>query len=225
MNKTQKVVCDYCQTLNPWDSNTCLACGGPLTHPKIELEPKVTTIHTDEKIIPPPTETIKDASEKADELYFTLWNTYAIAWRTLGEAISIALCGFILGFVGGATGIVFPGIFGAILVGLAVGLTRKQFYIVLISAPAGLLLGLGIGAAIWFLGGGPQVMVYTGMVFAAIGAVLGGRRSLPFGRRNCWEKSRPLLGALGGLSFGVIGAIIGWGIVSGIQTLIQTIST
>jgi hypothetical protein len=103
---------------------------------------------------------------------------------------------------------------------MAVGLTRKQFYIVLISAPAGLLLGLGLGAAIWFLGGGPQVMVYTGLVFAIIGAILGGRRSLSFRHRNCWEKSRPFLGALGGFVFGLLGSLLGWGIRAGIQSLL-----
>ena len=75
----------------------------------------------------------------------------------MGEVISIAVTGFILGFVGGATGVIFPGVLGAILVGLAVGFTRKQFYIVLISAPAGLLLGLGLGALTWVLGSLHQI--------------------------------------------------------------------
>jgi ribosomal protein L40E len=214
------IICEYCATSNPWDANTCLACGGPLTRPKVDLEPQVTTVQTDEKPKQPQSEDVKKAAEKADELYFMAWNTYAIAWRTIGEAIAIALTGFILGFVGGATGVIFPGILGAILVGLAVGFTRKQFYLVLISAPAGLLLGLGIGAAIWFLGGGPQVMVYTGLVFAIIGAALGGRRSLPFRHRNCWEKARPLLGAMGGFAFGILGTLLGWGISTGIQSLL-----
>ena len=204
MSKSRKLVCEYCTTVNPWDAKSCLACGGPLTRPKVDLEPKVTTVKSDEKAPKPQSEDIKKAAEKADDVYFTLWNTYAIAWRTVGEAISIALTGFILGFVGGATGAIFPGILGAILVGLAVGLTRKQFYIVLISAPAGLLLGLGLGALTWALGSGPQTMVYTGLFFAIVGAVLGGRRNLPFSQRNCWEKARPVLGALGGLGFGII---------------------
>ena len=220
MAKARRIICEYCATSNPWEANTCLACGGPLTRPKVDLEPKFTPVQSSEKPKPDQSEDVKKAAEKADELYFIAWNTYAIAWRTVGEAIAIALTGFILGFVSGATQVIFPGVLGAVLVGLAVGLTHKQFYIALISAPAGLLLGLGLGAAIWFLGGAPQVMVYTGLVFAIAGAVLGERRSLPFRRRNCWEKARPFLGALGGFVFGVLGALLGWGISAGIQSLL-----
>ena len=222
MSKKQNIICAYCATSNPAEANTCLACGGPLERPPADPTPKVTTVTTSAKPTPPPTEDIRKATEKADEVYFTVLNTYAIAWRTVGEAISIALIGFILGFIGGATATYFPGVLGAILVGLAVGLTRKQFYLVLISAPAGLLLGLGLGAASWILGSGPQIMVYTGMVFAIIGAILGGRRNPPFRRRNCWEKARPLLGALGGFVFGLFGTLLGWGIAAGVQAIITT---
>jgi hypothetical protein len=223
MSHSQRIICEYCATSNPWEANTCLACGGPLTRPAADPTPRITTVTTPEKPAKPPTEELLKVGEKADEVYFTVLNTYAIAWRTLGEAISIGLTGFILGFVGGSTGVFFPGVLGAILVGLAVGFTRKQFYVVLISAPAGLLLGLGLGATVWALSGGPQVMVYTGLVFAIVGAILGGRRSLPFGRRNCWEKSRPLLGALGGLAFGLLGTLSGWGVVEGIRAVMDLV--
>jgi hypothetical protein len=220
MSKDLHTICEYCATRNPWEATTCLACGGPLERPLADPTPQVSTVTTAEKPTKPPTKDLRQATEKADELYFMAWNTYAIAWRTVGEAISIALTGFILGFIGGATATYFPGVLGAMLVGLAVGLTRKQFYLVLISAPAGLLLGLGLGALSWMLGSGPQIMVYTGMVFAIIGAVLGGRRKPPFRRRNCWEKARPFLGTLGGFAFGLFGTLLGWGISSGIQALI-----
>jgi hypothetical protein len=223
MKETRQITCGYCKTQNPWEAKSCLACGGPLTHPEVDLETKVTLAPSSEKPKQPQNEDIKKVTEKADELYFMAWNTYAIAWRTVGEAIAIALTGFILGFVGGATDTLFPGIVGATLVGLAIGITRKQFYIVLVSAPAGLLLGLGLGAMIWFLGSEPQVMVYTGMIFAIIGAVIGGKHSLPFRHRNCWEKARPFLGTMGGFVFGALGALIGWGIAAGIQSLIETI--
>lgn len=221
MTKTRRIFCEYCETNNPWEGSTCLACGGPLARPKIDLDPKVTTVQLNEKLKQPQSPDIKKAAEETDDVYFTVLNTYAIAWRTVGEAIAITLTGFILGFVGGATGVIFPGILGAMLVGLAVGLTRKQFYIVLISAPAGLLLGLGLGAITWALGSEPQVMVYTSLVFAIIGAVLGGRCSLPFRHRNWWEKARPLLGAIGGFIFGVLGTFLGWGIRAGIQSLLS----
>jgi hypothetical protein len=190
----------------------------------VDLEPKVTKVETPVEPQQLHTVDIKQITGKTDDVYFTVLKTYAIAWRTVGEAIAIALTGIILGFVGGATLVIFPGIFGATLVGLAVGFTRKQFYIVLISAPAGLLLGLALGALIWVLGSGPQVMVYTGLLFAVFGALIGGHRSLPFKYRNCWEKARPLLGATGGLAFGILGALLGWGIRAGVQNLLSLLT-
>ena len=202
-----------------------MACGGPLSHPLADPTPQVATLT--ERLQPEKlsNEDLIKIGEKADDVYFTVLNSYAIAWRTLGEALAIALTGFILGLVGGLTGVFFSGIFGAILVGMAVGFTRKQFYGVLISAPVGLLLGLGLGALVWVLGGAPQVMVYSGLVFAVVGASVGGGRGLPFSRRNCWEKSRPLLGALGGLMFGILGTLLGWGLVAGAQAVWGLVST
>lgn len=223
MTQSQRIVCEYCQTSNPKERANCLTCGGPLTYPPNEtsIEPKVTILETPAKSKQPQPDDLLGVVDKADDIYFTVLNTYAMAWRTVGEAISIALTGFILGLVGGATGAIIPGILGGILVGLAVGYTRKQLFLVLISAPAGLLLGLGLGALIWALGSGPQVMVYSGMLFAVIGTLLGGHRSLPYRQRNCWEKLRPIFGAIGGLVFAVLGALLGWGISAGIQSLIS----
>ena len=219
MSKFQRILCDYCNTVNDAEASTCQACGAPIMRPVVPVEPKVTV--PEEPAQPAFSEAdLRKAADKADEVYFTLWNTYAIAWRTLGEAIAIALTGFVLGFLGGVTWQYFPGVLGAGLVGLAVGLTRKQFYFALISAPAGLLLGLGPGALVWALGGDAAVMVYTGLVGAILGAIVGARRNLPFGKRNCWERARPFLGLLGGLAFGLLGTLIGWGLRAGVEALI-----
>jgi len=220
MSKTPRITCEYCATSNPGEAITCLACGAPLTRPLADPTPIVTAIQSPPKAEKPPSEELRKVGEKADDVYFMALDAYAIAWRTVGEAISIALTGFTLGIVGGATGMAFPGILGAVLVGLAVGSTRKQFYLALIGAPAGLLLGLGLGAAVWVLGGGPQVLVFSGLVGALIGAIAGGQRNLPFGRRNFWEKARPLLGLAGGFVFGVLGTLLGWGIAAGVRALL-----
>lgn len=225
MNKSQILICEYCNTSNPRDAKTCLACGGPIKRPLANPTIQATAVTTKTKTQKADTQDLLKIGEKADDVYFTVLNTYVIAWRTVGEAISIAFTGFILGLVGGITGVYFPGILGAVLVGIAVGFTRKQFYLVLISAPVGLLLGFALGAVVWVLGGDPQVMVYSGLVFAMLGALLGGRRSLPFRHRNCWEKSRPLLGAFGGFASGMLGTLLGWAIVSGVQALIKAIAS
>ena len=164
---------------------------------------------------------MRKIGEKADDAYFTVLNTYAIAWRTIGEAVAIAISGFILGFVGGATEMLFAGILFATVLGVVVGLTRKNFYLVLASAPIGALIGMAVGAIPWVLGAGPKVMIFSAGIFANIAAVVGGKRNLPFERRNWWEKARPFLGGLGGFGFGLIGTLIGWGLITAIQKLLS----
>jgi len=212
MIQGRQIICEYCNTLTAEKESTCQACGGPLTHRKVELHPtfsKETPSGNGKQL---QSNSLRKATDKADDIYFTLFNTYAIAWRTVGEAISIALSGLILGFLGGATQAVVPGIIGGILIGFAVGFTRKNFYLVIISAPAGLLFGIGAGILIWILGSQPQVMVYTGLAFSLLGALIRRGRNQVFMKRNCWEKSRPLLGAFGGFVFGSMGALLGWGL-------------
>jgi hypothetical protein len=77
-----------------------------------------------------------------------------------------------------------------------------------------------VGAIPWVLGGSPKVMIYCAGIFAIIGAVIGSRRNLSFGRRNWWEKARPFLGGLGGFACGLLGALIGWGVIYTIEALV-----
>ena len=215
MAKKNLIPCQYCRTNNSARAKTCIACGSPIEKPK---QPKTKT-----KKIPTTPEDkaiqeMKAVGEKADDVYFTVMNTYAIAWRTIGEAISIAISATIIGLVGGATGMHAIGVIGAILTGIAVGLTRKNFYIVLISAPAGAIIGLIIGGIFWLLIS-PKIMVFVVVTLATLGAVLGGKFKQPFNRRKLWEKIRPFLGGLGGLAFGVIGMLVGWGISAAITEL------
>ena len=219
----KKIVCEYCDSVNNTDIGTCLACGAPLIvrfpRPATKSLPVKSKQFPQSKPESRPEAQLLKVGEKAEEGYFAVMNTYAIAWRTLGEAVAIAVAGFILGFVGGATEMFFPGVFFAMALGVAVGLTRKNFYLVLASAPVGTLIGLAVGAIPWVLGSAPQVMVFSAGVFAIIGALTAGRKNLPFGRRNWWEKARPFLGGLGGFLFGLLGALLGWGMISTIQTI------
>jgi len=162
---------------------------------------------------------LRKATDKADEAYFTVMNTYAIAWRTVGEAIAIAIAAFIIGVTGGAVQMGFVGVLGAIGVGIAVGLTQKNFYFVIGSAPGGALIGLAISAIFW-IGGQPKIGVLVVTICAILGAILGGRRRYPFSQRNWWEKLRPVLGALGGLGFGILGLLLGLGI-AGVASFVR----
>ena len=220
MAKTQ-TVCMYCDTPNPQDYGNCLACGAPIEVPAPEPFQKPKTTKTKAKPEQRPEEQLKKIGEKADDAYFTVMNTYAIAWRTIGEAVAIAISSFILGFVGGATEMWYAGIIFATLLGVVIGLTRKNFYFVLASAPIGTLIGMGVGVIPWVLGAGPKLMIFSAGIFAILAAVVGGRRNLPFGRRNWWEKARPFLGGLGGFGFGFLGMLLGWGLITTIEAFMK----
>jgi hypothetical protein len=209
--------CEYCSTKNPAGATSCLACGAPIEYHQPLSSPKATTKpRIDKKSKKRPEEEFKKVGEKVDEAYFTVLKTYAIAWRTVAEAIAIAVAAFIIGTAGGAAGIGFLGILGGIALGITVGLTQKNFYIALISAPGGAMIGLLVGAIFWVIGN-PKIFPLIVTLFSILGAVIGGRRKPTFSRRNWWEKLRPFFGALGGLVFSALGAALGWGILSTIK--------
>jgi hypothetical protein len=156
--------------------------------------------------------------ETADKLYSAAITTYALVWRTLGEVTAIAVASLIAGLAGGAAGTRFPGVLGAAAIGLAVGLTNKHFYLVLIGAPGGALVGLIFGAVLWVLFS-PKALVFCVSGLAILGAVIGGRRRPRYRSRNWWEKLRPFLGALGGLFFGLLGVLVGWGLQTTLERL------
>ena len=214
MARNEMIICKYCNTVNRQGATACLACGAPL-----EIHQPASKLQTDSK--PSPIQTspeidLKKVGEKADKAYFTVLNTYAIAWRTVAEAIAIAIAAFIIGTAGGAAGAGFWAILGGIALGIAVGLSQKNFYITLISAPVGALLGLGVGAIFW-AAGISKILPLIITLFSILGAVIGGKPQPAFTRRNWWEKLRPVFGGLGGLVFGILGTLLGYGIWSTIQ--------
>jgi len=217
MKKVEKVICDYCSTINPRDLGSCIACGAPLSSSNNEQSPKdkiSTSSITSEKN--ESTIEINKVGEKIDEAYFTLMNTYAIAWRTVGEAIAIALASFIIGAAAGSTGMSGWGILGSIALGISVGITKKPFLAVLFSAPSASLIGLFAGGVIWIIGK-PEILVFVVSVFSIFGALIGGKQQTKFASRNLWEKSRPFFGTLGGLFFGLLGILVGYGIAKTIS--------
>jgi hypothetical protein len=185
----------------------------------LDLTPKITEVKQ-----PPKKKTleinedVRRVTEKTDELYDKAIYGYAVIWRTLAEAVAIAISATIIGLVGGATGMRFFGVIGGILVGIFVGRASKYYYWVLISAPIGALLGLGFSVIFWLVG----LEWLPVFVVTAMACVAAGFRSRPpsLRRKNFWESARPLLGAFGGLLFSLIGVGIGWGMIELIQELI-----
>ena len=210
----KNLICAYCHTQNPLDKHSCLACGAPL--PKM-LQP-APVVSKPKPIAAPdiPLDTVRKAGEEVDKLFTTAVYAYSLLWRTVAEALVITLVGLGIGITAGTTGVPFLGVTGGVLVGLAVGWAIKAAYFTMLMAPAGMVLGAVFGLLLWAVGL-PRLVVLPMIALAVIGGWLGGRR-VPFRRRNTWEKIRPLLGMLGGLGFGLIGTLIGWGLQSVVAT-------
>lgn len=224
MNSAQRRICPYCQTSNPASHQHCLACGAPLpaTTPAKATQPQPTAIRNPQ--MPQAAKQLnstqlRQAAEKTDDMYFTVLNTYAIAWRTLAEAISIALVAFVLGLIGGSTGLHVWGLLAALCVGSSVGWARKNFYLTLAGAPLGLILGLALGAVLWATGGSPQLLLPCATLPALAAALLGSRPQGLYRRRNLWEKARPFLGAGGALACALPGMLLGWGLSALLQNI------
>lgn len=216
-----RLVCAYCNSVNEAGGKNCVACGAAL--PAAVFPDPVAQANkispSDVQLPPDPdVERLKEAGKKAEQVYSTALNAYAVLWRTLGEALAIAVAAFALGLIGGATGAAFAGLLGAALMGGVVGSVVKHYLLVAISAPLGALLGAGVWGLAWALGAGPGGMVYAASLGAIVLAWVGGRRILP-GKQNIWERLRPFLGALGGVLFALLGVGLGLGLRAAVQAL------
>jgi hypothetical protein len=219
MSNSAAIVCEFCATQNPASQETCQACGAPLPRPAVRKQP---VVHS---ITPPITQTNREleqarkAGEDVEELSRKALYAYSLIWRTLAESAAIAITAFGIGLVGGATGTAWVGILGAVLVGLGVGYAIKNSYLAMFSAPIGLVIGAVVAAIIYLLlGAGMWVFVVTTSLFASLAAVLGGNR-IRYQHRNLYEKLRPLIGAAGGLAFGILGMLAGAGLHAAVNAL------
>ncbi len=192
--------------------------GAPLEKPVQQKTP--TPAPSPQKPIHPalqkesPEKIVQKITEKAEDAYYV----YAIGWRTLAEALAIAVSAFIIGAASGITGLSYWGLLGGIAVGVTVGLTWKNFYFAVISAPLGAIFGLALGILLPFFGlpWGIPILI---TIFSAWGAKLGGSPRPNFKYRNWWEKARPFLGGFGGFIFSLLGLMLGLGIEKMISNL------
>jgi len=217
MGHSKYISCEYCSVQNTTGAASCLACGAPIDYHR-PFSTKKGELKWDTQSKKPHEEDHRIIGEKVEDAYLAALGTYSIAWRTAAEGIAIAVAAFIIGTAGGAAGIGFLGALGGIFVGIAVGLTQKNFYITLVSAPGGAISGLLVGSIFWVFGN-PKIFPVIVILFSVFGAIFGGRPKLVFARRNWWEKLRPFLGGLGGLIFAALGSALGWGILSAIQLI------
>jgi len=203
---SQFITCDYCRSKNPTVGKQCIACGAPL--PELINKPPRIPIH-----YPQEGQQIKEAQtyikeDQTVEAATKVARVYSHFWRSVIEALVIALVGFAIGFTGALVGYPLVGITGAFFLGLSVGLTIKYPLLTLFSAPLGLFAGSLMSIAAFFLKAPPISYILLMTFCACIAALLGGA-SLPMVLRTKWQKIRPFLGAVGGLVFGILGSLLG----------------
>jgi hypothetical protein len=154
-------------------------------------------------------EDARQAGVQVEKLFYGALGAYGTVWRTLAEAISIALTAFVLGVAGAAMDTEGWAVLGALLMGVVVGLARKSFWPTLFGAPVGAFLGVVVGVVLWMLGFGAQPMIFSMAGLAVVGAWLG---SAPmFGYKNWWGRLRPVFGFFGALLFVILGMLVGQG--------------
>jgi hypothetical protein len=135
---------------------------------------------------------------------------YSTAWRTLSEAIAIAVIAFVFGIVGAVSDLGILAFSAAIILGVVIGSVVKGFWATLIGAPTGVFLGVVIGIFLWATGASPLWVILFMTVGGILGALIGSHRNP--GGRNWWERFRPWFGALGAALFVLIGLFVGEGV-------------
>ena len=221
--------CAFCGTPNDPAAAACFACGGPLevARPVALVTPAVSTpvmpavLAAAESAAPQtPAEPLKESLKEglaAVGAGLGLAGVGGLLFRTLAEALAIILAAMMVGFNAGRVSpfkdtwflFLLLGAGGGTLVGLAVGSVVKRSIFALFSAPFGALLG--IVAALGFKLTAmrtPWLPLFT-LAGACLFALLGGRsnRTARFAK---YQRLRPLLGAIGGTLFGLLGFGIGW---------------
>jgi hypothetical protein len=209
-----KIPCSFCNTLNDAAEKTCVGCGAPLDAPapqqvtQLQPEPQVfQPAQTSSPFDSADSQRLQDGAQQVEKLYAGAASAYRTVWSVTSDAISIAIVAFALGVVGGATGMGFWGVLGAMLAGLVIGYTEQSFWVNVIAPAAGALIGIVVWGIAWAVGVGPKGMVFAATGLACLGALIGARRrTTPLG---CGAVVRPLLGAAGGFLFALLGLAFG----------------
>jgi len=173
-----------------------------------------------EEPLQPPAEPLKETLKEgiaAVGAGLGLAGVGGLLMRTLAEALAIVLAAIMVGFNAGRVSPFPNGWFlflllaagGGAAVGLAVGSVVKRGIFALFSAPFGALVGIGAALALKLNAlRTPWLPLFT-IAGACLFALLGGRPNSS-ARFTRYQRIRPLLGALGGIFFALIGFGAGW---------------
>lgn len=206
---------------------TCLACGAPL--PQIKPEPQSSSQTASQAHITPlakrlqekrTLESARDIGEDIEKYAIKGLRIYSIFWRTLAESLVIAISTFCIGLASGACGMSIIGIMASIILGATVGTLVKGFYRWLLITLLGIIMGLLLGGLLYVLTASIHLSVLAFIIICFLSVVIGSAR-LPASRRNLWEKIRPFAGAAGGLLFGMLGTLVGWGLIEAVNSILK----
>jgi hypothetical protein len=211
--------CQYCGSTLVVGTQYCFACGAPVEQTPARHKPTYQAV-----LAPIKTNAEKEAEQKKQEEILKqaaagLESGYYFLWHSLAQIFAVGISAAALGIIGGATDATLWGILGAGLVGAVVGNAYKWALLEMFSAPLGLVLGSALGIIIWLVIQNNAVFVFTATLGAAGMAALGSRQ-LPFAYRSLWQKMRPAVGLLAGLTVGTLGALIGVGIRTAVMSLL-----
>ncbi len=203
---TNSRVCDYCHTNNPPGSQKCEACGAPLASlvtntPQRSTPPPVQP--TSPSVDPVKLSQAQENVEKIEEVVQQGRYLYAILWRTVAEAFSIAVSTLLLGIIAGGIERWWLGVLAGTILGIVVGFANKPYWLAAISAPGGVIFGTLFWLPVWLISGNLPGMLASASFFGLLTAALGSRKRPD----NGWEKIRPLLGGLGGFLFASLGSL------------------
>ncbi len=227
--------CPFCGAGNDAAAHTCIACGAPLdptratpsylkamgvpSSPEAPASPAVTTAQVPTPA-PEPVAAVEPIKQNIKEgaaavaAGLGLAGVGGLVMRTIAESLAILTSALVIGFNAGQVTpnnwflYLLLGVAGGAAVGIAVGSVIKRSIFALFSAPFGALIGVFIAIVLKLNSRGtPWLPLFT-IAGACLLAVLGGRSNRA-SRFQAYQRLRPVLGAIGGFIFSLLGFAIG----------------
>jgi hypothetical protein len=228
---TNSLHCPFCGAGNDTAAHTCIACGAPLdpsratpsylkamgvpSSPEAPVSPAGITNESSTPA-PEPVATVEPIKQNIKEgaaavaAGLGLAGVGGLVMRTIAESLAILTSALVIGFNAGQVTpnswflYLLLAIAGGAAVGIAVGSVIKRTIFALFSAPFGTLIGVFITIALKLnLRGTPWLPLFS-IAGGCLLAVLGGRSNRG-GRFQTYQRLRPILGAIGGIVFSLIG--------------------
>lgn len=230
--------CPFCGAGNDAAAHTCIACGAPLDPSKatptylkamgvppspepVDTPSTMTTTEVSPSSgIPEPSAPVEPVKKQLKEgaaavaAGLGLVGVGGLIMRTIAEALAILTAALVIGYNAGHVAInnwppyLLLGVAGGMAVGIAVGSVIKRSVFALISAPFGALIGVFAAISLRLNQRGTMWLPLFTIAGACLLAVLGGRSNRS-GRFQVYQRLRPILGAIGGILFSLLGFAIG----------------